>query len=123
MHIGRVEEISAILDELGSSIEEIEGCAVVSIEGLPIASALPEGIDDTKIAAMTAAMLSLGERAVLEIGKGSLQRVFTEGDNGFLIAINAGPNAVLTVIASVEAKLGLLFLDIRRAAERIAMLI
>ena len=123
MHIGRVEEISAILDELGSSIDEIEGCAVVSIEGLPIASALPEGIDDTKIAAMTAALLSLGERAILEVGKGTLQRVFTEGDMGFLIAINAGPNAVLTVIASQDAKLGLLFLDLRRAAERVASLI
>ena len=117
------ETLEDILKDLEASVPEIESAAIVSIEGLPIASALPADVDETRVAAMTAAMLSLGERASLELGKGELERVFVEGKDGFIIAMGAGTNAVLTVSARKEAKLGLIFLDMRRAADKVAAII
>ncbi|MHA1229605.1 MAG: roadblock/LC7 domain-containing protein [Candidatus Helarchaeota archaeon] len=113
--------LEEILKELESSIPEIEAAAIVSAEGLPIASALPRDVDETRVAAMTAAMLSLGERAAFELGKGELEQVFVRGQKGYIISMAAGPekNAVLTVSATENVKLGLIFLDMKRTVEKI----
>lgn len=108
------------MEELDANVPAIEAVAVVSIEGLPIESKLPANIDETRVAAMTAAMLSLGERASLEVGKGELERIFVESRDGFIILMDAGPNAVLFVSAKKDVKLGLIFLDMKRAASQIA---
>ncbi|MHA1219106.1 MAG: roadblock/LC7 domain-containing protein [Candidatus Heimdallarchaeaceae archaeon] len=117
---GRNTELNNLLKELESSVPEIEAAAVVSVEGLPIASALPRDIEETRLAAMTAAMLSLGERVIEEMKKGHIERVFIEGSEGTIISMNAGPNAVLTVSSRKDAKLGLIFLEMGRAARKIA---
>jgi predicted regulator of Ras-like GTPase activity (Roadblock/LC7/MglB family) len=117
------ETLDDILKKLLASIPEVKAASIVSVEGLPIASALPRNVDETRIAAMTAAMLSLGERAAQEFEKGSLEQLFVGGVNGYVLVVGAGPNAVLTVSASKEVKLGLIFLDCKRACEKIAKLV
>ena len=113
------ESLTKILKELESSIPEIEAAAIVSAEGLPIASALPRDVDEARVAAMTAAMLSLGERAAAELMKGELEQVMIRGSDGYLISMAAGENAVLTVSASKNVKLGLIFLDMKRTVTKI----
>ena len=119
----RGDTLESVLNELQGSIPEIEACAIVSVEGLPIVSALPNEVDEAKVAAMTAAMLTLGEKAAIELGKGALEQVIIKGDNGWLLAIQAGLNACLTVSTTDQAKLGLVFLDMKRAADKIAEMI
>ncbi len=116
-------ELKNILKELEMNIREIEAAAVVSIEGLPIAASLPDDIEETMLAAMTASMLSLGERVSQELKRGNLEKIFVEGSNGFVISTAAGPNAVLAVSARKDAKLGLIFLDMQQAAQKIAQLL
>lgn len=119
----RGDTLEGVLNELQGSIPEIEACAIVSVEGLPIVSALPTDVDEAKVAAMTAAMLTLGEKAAIELGKGNLEQVNIKGEQGWLLAIQAGMNACLTVSTTGDAKLGLVFLDMKRAAEKIATMI
>lgn len=119
----RTETLDDILKNLLASIPEVKTASIVSVEGLPIASALPRNIDETRVAAMTAAMLSLGERAAQELEKGDLEQVFVRGTNGYMLVMAAGPNAVLTVGTTRDVKLGLIFLDCKRACERIARLV
>ena len=88
-----------------------------------IASALPHGMDEDRVGAMSAALLSLGDRAVRELARGQLERVLLHGDRGYVIMSSAGQEAVLTVLAKPNAKLGLIFLDVKRAAEALAKLI
>ncbi|MHA2423296.1 MAG: roadblock/LC7 domain-containing protein [Candidatus Thorarchaeota archaeon] len=123
MSQSRGDTLESVLNELQGSIPEIEACAIVSVEGLPIVSALPNEVDEAKVAAMTAAMLTLGEKASIELGKGALEQVIIKGDNGWLLAIQAGLNACLTVSTTDQAKLGLVFLDMKRAADKIAEMI
>ncbi len=119
----RGDTLEGVLNELQGSIPEIEACAIVSVEGLPIVSALPPDVDEAKVAAMTAAMLTLGEKAAMELGKGILEQVNVKGIDGWLLVVAAGLNACLTVSTTANAKLGLIFLDMKRAADKIAVMI
>jgi predicted regulator of Ras-like GTPase activity (Roadblock/LC7/MglB family) len=72
---------------------------------------------------MSAAMLSLGERIASELGRGTLDQVYIRGEGGFVILMSVGEDAVLTVLARSQAKLGLLFLDMKRAAEELEKIV
>ncbi len=115
--------MEGVLNELQGSIPEVEACAIVSVEGLPIVSALPTDVDEAKVAAMTAAMLTLGEKAAIELGKGNLEQVNIKGVDGWLLVIQAGMNACLTVSTTASAKLGMVFLEMKRAAEKVSQMI
>jgi len=117
------ETLDDILIKLLAAIPEVKSAAIVSVEGLPIASALPQGVDETRIAAMTAALLSLAERAALEMSKGTFEQIYVKGSDGYLLVFNAGLNAVLTVSTTKDVKLGLIILDARRVCDKIAKLI
>jgi predicted regulator of Ras-like GTPase activity (Roadblock/LC7/MglB family) len=117
------ENLDDILKKLLAAIPEVKAAAIVSAEGLPIASALPQGVDETRIAAMTAALLSLAERSVIEMEKGLFDQLYVKGSDGYLLVLQAGPNAVLTVSTTKDVRLGLIFLDCKRTCEKIAKLI
>jgi hypothetical protein len=102
--------------ELQRQSPDIEASAVVSIDGLIIASVLPENVSPDRVAAMSAAMLSLGEGFCRELARGSLEQVHIKGTEGYVILLSAGEKAVLTVLASSQSKLGLIFLELRRTA-------
>ncbi len=108
---------------LHSSSPDIVASAVVSVDGLAIASALPDGVEEDRVAAMSAAMLSLGERIAAELGRGSLEQVYIKGLQGYVILMSVGEEAVLTGLAQEQAKLGLIFLDMRRATEDLKKLL
>lgn len=111
------------LRELQASSPDIEASAVVSVDGLTIASALPREVEEDRVSAMSAAMLSLGERIANELGRGTLEQIYIKGEKGFVVLMSVGQEAVLTALASDRAKLGLIFLDMRRATEDLIKLI
>ncbi len=110
------------LQELQASSPDIQASAVVSVDGLTIASALPQGVEEDRVSAMSAAMLSLGERIASELGRGSLEQVYIKGEEGYVMLMSIGEDAVLTTLSRAQAKLGLIFLDMRRATEDISEL-
>ncbi len=119
----RTDRFQQILNDLNGSSADVEASALISTDGLMIASALPIGIDEDRVGAMSAALLSLGDRAGAELARGSTDRVLIQGEKGYVIMTSAGDEAVLTVLAKQNAKLGLLFLDIKRASEALANLL
>jgi hypothetical protein len=108
---------------LQQGVPEVQAAAVISIDGLIMASALPEGISEDRISAMSAAMLSLGEQINREMGLGSLEQIYTRGSNGYVVLLAIGQAAVLTTLVKPEAKLGVLFLELRKTAEDLALLL
>src|ERR1041385_8201038 len=119
----RTELMVDRLRDLQTATSEIEASAVVSVDGLIMASALPGHIEEDRVSAMSAAMLSLGERISSELGRGGLEQVMVKGENGYVILTAVGEEAVLTVLARKEAKLGLIFLDVTRAVEALSSLV
>lgn len=111
------------LRELQGNTPDVEASAVVSVDGLIMASSLPAGVEDDRVSAMSAAMLSLGERISGELGRGSLDEVYIHGNDGYVLLMAAGNEAVLTVLAREQAKLGLVLLEMRRASSDIGRLV
>ena len=121
--MSRVDQLTNTLHELQSSTTDVEASAVVSVDGLIIASALPSDATEDRVAAMSAAMLSLGERIAMELGRGMLEQVYVKGDRGYVVLMSVGEDAVLTVLAHSRAKLGLVFLEMRRAVAQLTPLL
>ncbi|MGB2895213.1 MAG: roadblock/LC7 domain-containing protein [Anaerolineales bacterium] len=111
------------LHDLQGRTPDVEASAVVSIDGLTLAASLPSTVEEDRVSAMSAAMLSLGERIAGELGRGSLDEVYIHGDDGYVLLTSIGMGAVLTVLARKQSKLGLVFLEMRRAAEDLEKLI
>lgn len=120
MAISRSQQMVDRLQELQASSPDIQASAVVSVDGLTIASALPRGVEEDRVSAMSAAMLSLGERIASELGRGALDQVYIKGEEGYVMLISIGEDAVLTTLARAKAKLGLIFLDMKRATQDIS---
>lgn len=119
----RAEVLNSILSDLNGSTTDIVASAVLSTDGLIMASMLPGDLDEDRVGAMSAAMLSLGERISNELMRGELEQVLIKGDLGYVLMTHAGKDAVVTVIAKPDTRLGLIFLDIRRAAESIVKIL
>ncbi|WP_027150587.1 roadblock/LC7 domain-containing protein [Methylobacter tundripaludum] len=119
----RADMLTSVLTELNGTSADIQASGVISTDGLMMASVLPTGLDEDRVGAMSAAMLSLGDRTAKELARGTLEQVLIKGALGYVLMTYAGEEAVLTVMAKPNAKLGLIFLDVKRAAESIADLL
>jgi predicted regulator of Ras-like GTPase activity (Roadblock/LC7/MglB family) len=111
------------LKKLQISSPEIQASAIVSTDGLIIASALPPNVEEDRVSAMAAAMLSLGERISSELKRGELDQVYIRGSEGYVMLMALGTDAVLSVMANKNAKLGLIFFDIKRTIDILVDLI
>ena len=120
MAVSRSERIIQSLKTLQTNTPDVEAAALVSLDGLIMASVLPADIEEDRVAAMSAAMLSLGERTAYELKRGLLSQVFVKGQDGYVILVGAGEEAVLTVLTTKYAKLGMIFLDVNRTAKEVA---
>jgi len=118
--VSRSAKLDQILTELVGQVPEIEAAAVVSFDGLPMASALPAAMDEDRVAAMSAALLSLGERAAEGLGRGELSQIYVEGEEGTVFLVSADDEAVLVAVAARGAKVGLMLFEVRRAAASLA---
>lgn len=114
--MSRSGRLDRAMSDLLNQTPEIEAAAIVSFDGLPMASALPESMDEDRVAAMSAALLSLGERAASGLGRGDLSQVFIEGDEGTVFLVSCDGEAVLVAVAAKGAKTGLMLYEVKRTA-------
>ncbi len=111
----RVDSINKIIRDF-ETVPGVEGAALVSADGLMISSALPE-IEQEMVAAISAAMLSLGEKATNELNRGNLLEIYVKSDRGYTLLTAVGENALFLVLAKAESQIGLIFMDMKRMAE------
>ena len=115
----RVAALSRILRALQATSTEVEGSALISEEGAMIASALPQHVDEARVAGMSATLSSLGARAASELERGEIDEVLVRGKNGYAVMMSAGAGTLLLCLTQSAAKLGLVLSDMRRAAEQL----
>jgi predicted regulator of Ras-like GTPase activity (Roadblock/LC7/MglB family) len=114
--------LTEIVQKFVSATPDLQGAALVTPDGLSLTSVLPGNMDEERTAAMSAAMLSLGERIGQELSRGNIDRIVIEGEKGYSVMVSCGEDAVLLVLAAKEAKQGLLFLEIKRIIKDLAPL-
>lgn len=115
----RLDDLTKILKSLQNRSPGIEASALISEDGLIIASALSSDLDDTRVGGMTATLLSLGTRASAELHRGEVREVIVRGDNGYAVMVSAGTGTLLLVLTTEDTKLGLIFFDMREAIKGI----
>jgi predicted regulator of Ras-like GTPase activity (Roadblock/LC7/MglB family) len=113
----RVDKINRTIRDF-ETVPGVEGAALVSLDGLMISSALPES-EQERVAAISAALLSLGEKATNELDRGQLLEIYVKGDRGYTLMTSVGDSALLLVLAKADAQLGLIFVDMRRMADKL----
>lgn len=119
----RAQIMEKTLRSLVSNTPDLEGAAVVSVDGLIVASILPANSDEERVSAMAAALLSLGERTANELDRGILDQIYVKGNNGYVVLMSAGEENVLEAIAGPNAKLGMVLLEMRRAVQELSNLV
>ena len=112
--------LTEMLQKFVTATPDIEGAALVTPDGLSLSAVLPGDMDEERTAAMSAAMLSLGERIGQELSRGIVERIVVEGEKGYSVMVSCGDDAVLLVLARKEAKQGLLFLEVKRLVKDLA---
>lgn len=117
--MSRIEQMNKSLSDLQASSSDVEACAVVSEDGLIIASSLPQDMEEERIAAMSAALLSMGERIAIELKRGDVEQLYVKGKEGYFLSMHAGQHAVLIAMTRKNAKLGLIFFDLNKAAKEV----
>lgn len=123
MNDTKAERLASALHDFIRSSPDVQASAVVSYDGLAMASALPPDMDEDRLGAMSAALLSLGEQAAAGLGRGDLRQVFVEGEYGYVFLMSARDQAVLAAITAHTAKIGLMLFEMRRAADVIGELL
>ncbi|NEQ27676.1 MAG: diacylglyceryl transferase [Microcoleus sp. SIO2G3] len=118
-----IEKLSYILQNFVSATPDIQGAVLVTPDGLPLAANLPVGMDEERVSAMSAAMLSLGERIGVELVRGGIDRIFVEGTEGYGVLTSCGEDAVFLVLASKATKQGVLMLEIKRAVSELKLVL
>ena len=121
--VTKYDALNSVLASLSATSGDIQACAVVSVDGLLMASNFPSGMDEERVGAMAAALLAMGDRTGQELARGTLQQVFVRGTKGMVVLMAAGADGVLIALCSHTAKLGLIFLDMTRAAEEVAKIV
>jgi hypothetical protein len=116
------EMLEKVLKDL-KSVGDVEAGAVISRDGLLIAADISQNVNAEAFAAMTATMLGAAETATSELGKGVPDRVIVEGKDGKIVATGAGFKALLVVMTTSKANLGLILLEMSRASEKIKELL
>jgi uncharacterized protein len=123
MRVSKEEQLTQVLKNLHTSTPDIEGAAVISMDGLIMASSLPAGVEEDRVSAMSAALYGIGSTTAEELERGDVEQLYIKGRNGYLVLTQSGTESVLGVMANAKAKLGIIFLDVKRAAEEIAKVI
>ena len=123
MALSKEEQLTHILRNLHTSTPDIEGAAVISMDGLIIASSLPASVEEDTVSAMSAALYGIGSKTAEELQRGEVEQLYIKGRNGYMLITQSGSQAVLGVMANAKAKLGIIFLDVRRAAEEVAKVV
>lgn len=110
------EKIRQVLGDFVNRASSIQAAAVMSRDGVPIASKLEEEVNDERLSAISASLLSLADRAAKDLKQGELEQVLIDSADGFLLMVKVGENAVLAVVSSQKSRLGMLLVEAKKSA-------
>jgi uncharacterized protein len=118
----RLERVDQVLTELRHG-GGIEGCAVVTRDALIVASALPDGSDETRVAMAASELLELADRAAKLLEVGDRVDMILQGERGVVSFSAIGEEGLLLVQAAPSARLGTIMLRVRTAVRTLEPLL
>lgn len=117
---GETSAQANVLRQLRASNPDITAAVLVTDDGFPVAADAVAELNTDLLAALAADLLARANRSAAEFGQGQLNEIYAHGDAGYVIVARAGQGQVLACLASGNATLGLLLIDVRRTANQLA---
>jgi predicted regulator of Ras-like GTPase activity (Roadblock/LC7/MglB family) len=119
----KAEKIKDVLNRYRSISPDIFGASVITMDGFMVASVTLSEIDEGLVGGITAALLGVGERIAKEMMNSKMTQIFVKSEKGYIICNNISDETVLVSLVSSEAKLGLIFLEIKRILPELTKII
>ncbi len=116
----RSEQLAETLRQVVVGSADIQGVAVISTDGLIMAEALPSQMEKARVGAVAAGIMSLSGRSVKQLGRGALQQILVQGEDGNVIITQAGNKAAFVALTAKDVNLGMAFLEVRDGAQVVA---
>ena len=113
------EQLLFLLQNIFDNIDGVRSAAIVSMEGLIVQAILAEGISDIKLAAMTATILSVAERVLIELKSGILDVCILQGDEGNFVVMEAGKELIIAVCLDIDERMDTCFIEMRKVSEQV----
>lgn len=102
---------------------EVAGAALVSREGLVVASRLPAQADSEAMAALMVTLARTAEQLAEASGRTTIDRMVLEGAGGMIIAMPVAAESLLVVLTAPGAAAGKLLYDLRQSRGDLAALL
>jgi predicted regulator of Ras-like GTPase activity (Roadblock/LC7/MglB family) len=118
----RGERLRRVLGELQSLSPDVKAGVVIS-GGETLASTLPEGVDSERVSAMISALFNLAGRTAREQGRDAPRNVKVRNELGYVLLSRVDGETVLAAITGTEARIGLIFYDMRNAGREISRIL
>ena len=112
------EILEKVLDDLGT-IGGIEASAIVSRDGLLMASYTTNGYRPEAFGALGATMLGIAENATSELSKGRVSRIIVETKNSKIITESVDPTSLLVTLTKNQSELRPILTEIEKAANKV----
>lgn len=119
----KADKIKEVLNRYRSISTDIFGASVITMDGFMVASVTLSEIDEGLVGGITAALLGVGERIAKEMMNSKMTQIFVKSEKGYIICNNISDETVLVSLVNSEAKLGLIFLELRRIIPELANLL
>ncbi|HEY3267896.1 MAG TPA: roadblock/LC7 domain-containing protein [Armatimonadota bacterium] len=117
------DRVTQRLRRLRHGLPEILAAFVLTADGLPVSAVSRIGVDEEMVAASAAALLGQARKVARLLKQGRMRQMVIQGaDHDFIIAGGPG-DAVLAAVLEKGATLGLVAVDVQRAAEEVLQLV
>jgi predicted regulator of Ras-like GTPase activity (Roadblock/LC7/MglB family) len=117
------QNVNQVLRSIHTSVPEVIGAVVVNMDGFVVASVVPSEVDEELIGGMAAALLGVGERIAADLMRAQMEQVYVRSPKGYVIVNSINEQSALVLLVTREAKLGLIFLEVRRIAAELGRLL
>lgn len=121
--LSNVDKIKDVLAEFTSTSTSIQAAAVMTRDGIPVASNISDYVDPARLSAISASLLSLADRTSKDLKQGELEQVLVDSTEGFVLMVKVGEQAVLSVVSRSNSRLGMLLHEAKSSAAKLARLL
>lgn len=110
----RSEILADSLAELLQGSSDIQGVAVVGVDGLVYSANVPQrDMDEAMVGATSAAILGLSKRSTGQLKRGNFKQTLIQGDDGNIIVASINNETLLVGLTPNNVNLGMAFAEMR----------
>lgn len=119
----KTQSLEKVLKDLGA-VGGIELSAIVSRQGLLMVTREGDGmLSSEAFAALTATLYMSAESTTMRLREQKPKSIIVETEDKHLITYAAGPDALIVVLVGKEGYIGLILNELKKASEKVKIII